>query len=127
MWFQLRGLAELYLLCGGGLRRWVGSGRDLQTTITQMERPGRLTAALSWYRANLLPVLLGSWPRCQRPTLGIWSSDDTYLTEGQMCDSQRYVDASWAYQSIEGCGHWVQLEQPQRLVELAVDWFRQHP
>ncbi|MBM7061845.1 alpha/beta fold hydrolase [Pseudomonas sp. UL073] len=127
LWFQLRRVAESYLLRAGGMQRWLGGGRDAQEVVAQMQRPGRLTAALNWYRANLLPILFRRWPRCQRPTLGIWSSEDAYLAEGQMRDSQRYVDAPWAYQRIEACGHWVQLEQPQRLAELAIDWFRQHP
>jgi len=125
--FQLRGLAECYLLRAGGLRRWLGGGGNPEQALTQMQRPGRLTAALSWYRANLLAILFRRWPRCQRPTLGIWSSYDAYLSEAQMRDSQRYVDAPWRYERIENCGHWVQLEQPQWLAKLAIGWFRQHP
>jgi len=127
LWFQLRGLAEWYLLKGGGLARWLGNQPDAERIIQRMARPGRLTAGLNWYRANLLPVLTGSWPRCTRPTLGIWSSEDKFLTEAQMRDSAAQLDAPWGYQRIEGCGHWIPKEQPERLAELAIAWFGQYP
>ncbi|MBF7731078.1 alpha/beta fold hydrolase [Pseudomonas sp. N040] len=127
LWFQLRGLAEWYLLRGGGLARWLGNEPDRARIVERMARPGRLTAGLNWYRANLLDVVLGHWPRCSRPALGIWSSGDKFLTEAQMRDSATQMDAAWAYQRIEGCGHWIPREQPERLAALALDWFSQHP
>jgi pimeloyl-ACP methyl ester carboxylesterase len=126
LWFQLRGLAEWYLLQGGGLARWLDDGADRQQVLARMSRPGRLTAGLNWYRANLLAVLFGQWPRCTRPTLGIWSTGDRFLTEAQMRDSSAQMDAPWAYQRIENCGHWIPREQPQHLAELALQWFARH-
>jgi pimeloyl-ACP methyl ester carboxylesterase len=127
LWFQLRGVAEWYLLKRGGLARWLGNEPDSTQIIRRMSRPGRLTAGLNWYRANLLPVVIGNWPHCNRPTLGIWSSRDKFLTETQMRDSQAQMDAPWHYQRIEGCGHWIPKEQPERLAQLAIDWFGEHP
>lgn len=126
LWFQLRGGAEWYLLRGGGLARWLGNEPDAAQIIQRMSRPGRLTAGLNWYRANLLDVLLGRWPRCSRPTLGLWSDGDRFLTEAQMRDSASQMDAPWAYERIEGCGHWIPKEQPERLARLALDWFSRH-
>jgi len=37
------------------------------------------------------------------------------------------VDAPWVYERIEGAGHWLPLERPDRVADLAVDWFRRHP
>jgi len=34
------------------------------------------------------------------------------------------MDARWRYERIEGAGHWLPLEQPERIAELAVEWFR---
>jgi len=126
LWFQLRGLAEWYLLNCRGLARWLGDQPDIERIVERMSRPGRLTAGLNWYRANLLSVMLGNWPRCSRPTLGIWSDGDRFLTEAQMRDSSAQMDAEWAYQRIDGCGHWIPKEQPKRLAELAIDWFSRH-
>jgi pimeloyl-ACP methyl ester carboxylesterase len=55
------------------------------------------------------------------PTLGIWSSDDSVLTEAQMVNSKKYMDASWSYQRLIG-GHWIPLEQPKVLSEVVCDW-----
>jgi len=126
LWFQLRGGAEWYLLRGGGLARWLGNEPDAAQIILRMSRPGRLTAGLSWYRAALLPVMFGHWPRISRPTLGIWSDGDRFLSEAQMRNSSTQMDAEWAYERIDGCGHWIPKEQPQRLARLAIDWFAKH-
>lgn len=126
LWFQLRGLAEWYLLRCGGLARWLGNEPDIEQIIQRMSRPGRLTAGLSWYRANLLSVVFGNWPRISRPTLGIWSDGDKFLTEAQMRDSSSQMDADWAYERIDSCGHWIPKEQPQRLARLAIDWYGKH-
>ncbi len=126
LWFQLRILSEWYLLHAGGLRRWLAGGNELSQVMERMSRPGRLTAALSWYRANLLRVLAGDWPAAQRPTLGIWSAGDAYLVEEQMKNSQRYVASAWDYRRIENCGHWIPLEQPRLMADLAIAWFGRH-
>ena len=126
LWFQLRGVAEWYLLRSGGLARWLGNEPDVAQIIQRMSRPGRLSAGLNWYRANLLSVVMGNWPRCSRPTLGIWSSADKFLTEAQMRDSATQMDAEWAYRRIDDCAHWIPREQPDLLANLALDWFARH-
>ncbi len=126
LWFQLRGLCEWYLLRAGGLRRWLGKTEHGDRALQQMSRPGRLTAALNWYRENLRKAVFGEWGQVHCPTLGVWSSEDAYLTEEQMLDSGNFVTSAWHYQRIEGCGHWIQLEQPEQLAQLAVRWFREY-
>jgi pimeloyl-ACP methyl ester carboxylesterase len=34
--------------------------------------------------------------------------------------------APWRYERIEGAGHWLPLEQPERVADLALRWFEQH-
>lgn len=123
LWFQFPGLAEWYLLKAGGLRRWLSQHQDINDIVTSMTRPGRLTAGLNWYRANLWSVLFRRWPRCRVPTLGVWSTGDNYLTEAQMRDSANHMDADWTYHRIENCGHWIPLEAHEKLTQLALDWF----
>jgi pimeloyl-ACP methyl ester carboxylesterase len=31
--------------------------------------------------------------------------------------------AAWRYERIEQAGHWLPLEQPERVTRLAVEWF----
>ena len=126
--FQFRGLAEAWLSRDdfAGLRRWASEHPGMAESVAWMSRPGRLTAGLNWYRANLVRVLFGAWPQCTVPTLGVWSSGDRYLSEDQMTNSARYMQAPWRYERIERAGHWLPLAEPARMTALALDWFRQH-
>lgn len=128
LYFQARGLAEAALSRNdfGLLRRWAAQHPDIEASVRLLSRPGRLTAGLNWYRANLLRVLFGRWPRCVVPVRGIFSTGDKYLAEDQMQRSARRMDAPWDYVRIDGAGHWLPLEQPARMNELALDWFARH-
>ncbi|MEA2535358.1 MAG: hypothetical protein QOJ93_3169, partial [Actinomycetota bacterium] len=61
-------------------------------------------------------------PPILAPTMGIWSSGDLALTEEQMTGSARYVAGPWRYERLEGPGHWVQLEAPEEINRLLVDF-----
>jgi len=126
--WQARGLAESRLRRNGysGLRRWSRQHPGIEESVRRMSRPGRLTAGLNWYRANLLDVLFGQWPHCRVPTLGVWSSDDHFLAEDQMQRSSLRMQAPWEYVRIERAGHWLPLEQPQRMNDVSLAWFRRH-
>ena len=126
--WQARGLAEASLGRNdyAGLRRWARQHPRIDEVARAMSRPGRLTAGLNWYRANLVGVIFGSWPQCAVPTLGVWSSNDSLLAEDQMQRSARRMSAPWEYVRIDGAGHWLPLEQPERVARLAIDWFQRH-
>ncbi len=90
------------------------------------QRTGALTAALNWYRAN---VDLQSWtsegwvlPRVRVPTLGVWSTGDSYLTETQMVTSAGYMDAPWEYCRLEGGSHWFMLDRPAAVSRVFIDY-----
>lgn len=125
LWFQLTGLSEFYLR-HGGLKRWLGDYPEPDCAIERMMRLGRLTAGLNWYRANFIGILFQGWPKCQVPTLSIWSEQDAYLTEKQVQNSQKYMSAKWHYYKVEKSGHWVPLEKPEELCEQAIHWFGQY-
>lgn len=122
--FQLRGLAEWYLKANdfARFRKWVRNYPEADHWIADLARPGRLTAALSWYRANLRRVLTAKHPRCPVPVLGIWSSRDFALAESQMLNSAQYVDATWRYERLDGCSHWIPLEAPGELSGLILEF-----
>lgn len=103
--------------------------QDVDITIRALSRPGRLTAGLNWYRANMSlnrivrPPAVGSYGEeiVRIPTLGIWSSDDRYLGERQMTLSEDYVEAPWRYERLDGVGHWIPDECPNKLAEILID------
>lgn len=125
IFFQFPRIPEAVLSRAGyaGLRRWLdGQHPDEEQVVCDMSRPGRLTAGLNYYRANLVQVLTRKWPDCTVPTLGIWSDLDPFLAGDQMAHSERHMNAPWRFQRIEGAGHWLPLECPRRIAELALGW-----
>ena len=56
------------------------------------------------------------------PTLGVWSSGDHYLREEPMRDSAAHVTAEFRYERIEGASHWMQLDAPERVNALLLDF-----
>jgi pimeloyl-ACP methyl ester carboxylesterase len=89
--------------------------------IANLSRPGRLTAALNWYRANALHP--PDHPNVTVPVLGVWSDADLALTERQLQKSAKWVDAPFRYERIEGASHWFPLEVPERLAPLLLEHF----
>jgi pimeloyl-ACP methyl ester carboxylesterase len=80
-----------------------------------------------WYRANARPNMFltppPSLPPIQAPTLGIWSSGDFALSEGQMTESAAYCAGEFRYLRLESYGHWIPLEAPGELGAALIDFF----
>ena len=124
--FQFPGIAERWLTD----RNWANlrsSGHpDADQVIADLEANGSLTPGLNWYRANVPPE---SWirppiqlPPVQAPTMGIWSTRDPALAEVQMTDSAQNVAGPWRYERLDGPGHWLQLEAPEQVNSLLLDF-----
>lgn len=127
LFFQFTGVAEATIRHDdwAWLRSFSRGDGDLDEAISDLSRPGALTASLNWYRANLAPRMPGpapSPPPVQAPTLGIWSDRDHYLDGERMRRSGEFVDGPWRYEEIAGASHWVQLDAPDRVNELLADW-----
>jgi pimeloyl-ACP methyl ester carboxylesterase len=125
--FQFAGVAERWLSDDdwSNFRAW-GGHPDTDAVIAELEASGSLTPALNYYRANLPPE---SWlsrgralPPVERPAMGVWSSRDFALTERQMTDSARSVSGPWRYERLDGPGHWMQLEAPDEVNRLLIDF-----
>ena len=54
--------------------------------------------------------------------MGVWSTGDIALTEAQMTDSAENVAGSWRYERLDGPGHWMQLEAPDKVNALLLDF-----
>lgn len=124
LFFQLAGIAEWLLR----LNRWWLFKRltryapEFERWIARLGRPGRLTAALNYYRANLGLLWPAPSPPSPVPVLGVWSDGDRFLCEAQMRDSAKLVAGPFRYQRIDGAGHWLQLECPERVNRLLLDF-----
>jgi pimeloyl-ACP methyl ester carboxylesterase len=125
--FQFEGIAEQWLSDNdwANFRSWA-SHPDADGVIANLEKNGSLTPALNYYRANIPPQALVDPPMQLPPvpasTMGIWSTGDLALTEKQMTGSAAHVTGPWRYERIEGPGHWLQLEAPDAVNELLLDF-----
>jgi pimeloyl-ACP methyl ester carboxylesterase len=126
--FQFEGVAEELLQRDDWklMREFAPGYLDEERAIADLSRPGALTAALNWYRANSAPARelerRRAFPSVAASTLGIWSSGDRYLLEEAMLGSAAHVTGPWRYERIEGAGHWLQLDAPERVNELLLDF-----
>ncbi|MEO5678444.1 MAG: alpha/beta hydrolase, partial [Acidimicrobiales bacterium] len=125
--FQFPDVAERWLGDDGwaNFRGW-SRHPDADAVVADLERHGSLTPGLCWYRANVPPE---SWvappiqlPAVQAPAMGVWSTGDFALTEEQMTGSAAYCATSFRYERLDGPGHWMLLEAPERVNDLLVDF-----
>jgi pimeloyl-ACP methyl ester carboxylesterase len=125
--FQFSGIAEEWLSAEkwANLRSW-SRHPDTDQVIAELEANSSLTPGLNYYRANLSPEsFVGpalALPPVQSPTMGVWSSGDFALGESQMTRSAEQVAGPWRYERIEGPGHWMQLEAPDEINRLLIDF-----
>lgn len=124
--FQLRGIAESMIKAFDwhSLRSMASNPAQFAEWREHLDRPGRLTAALNYYRANLKMFNASTWPTVKVPVLGVWSSGDVALTEAQMRGSEKYVGESFQYERIEKVGHWLQLEAAGQVNALLLNFFQ---
>lgn len=122
--FQLRGFAEWLLKAGNWwfFRWFTAYPEEFAQWRQELERPGRLTAGINYYRANADLILPKAWPRV--PVCGIYSSGDRYLTEGQMRETGCFVDAPFRFAHVEGANHWLQLHAPEKVNPLLLEFLR---
>jgi pimeloyl-ACP methyl ester carboxylesterase len=83
--------------------------------LERLSRPGALTAALNWYRANDFG---GHERHIEVPTLFISSTKDPYLAAAGVRATANWVDGPYRLEVLEGIGHFIPEEVPERASEL---------
>jgi pimeloyl-ACP methyl ester carboxylesterase len=82
-----------------------------------VSRPGRLTAALNYYRANL-SAGGGAWETTIRvgpitmPTTLLWGDQDPALGRNAAEATAKHVEGEYSLEVLQGAGHWLQFERP---------------
>ena len=85
-----------------------------------LSRPGRLTAALNYYRANL-GAGGGAWAALTQaltitsPTTLLWGNEDPALGSRAVEATAARVAAPYELVVLEGAGHWLQFERPDEV------------
>ena len=88
----------------------------IETFARSVSRPGRLTAALNYYRANLARGR--GWSGIARnikvsaPTVLVWGDQDPALGRLQAETTAEHMTGDYRLEVLEGAGHWLQFERP---------------
>jgi pimeloyl-ACP methyl ester carboxylesterase len=83
--------------------------------VRSLTRPGRLTAGLNYYRANLSRD--NWWAGMRRdvkvnaPTTLLWGDQDPALGRLQAEKTGEHMTGDYRLQVLEGAGHWLQFER----------------
>ncbi|MFI5895928.1 alpha/beta fold hydrolase [Actinoplanes sp. NPDC051513] len=129
--FQFAGVAERWLSDDGfrNLREW-SAHPDIEPVVERFTDPAALTASLALYRAILPPESLvearAPLPPVAAPAMGVWSSADRALIEEGMTRSAGHVTGPWRYERVEDAGHWLQVDAPDKVNTLLLDFLSQH-
>ncbi|MDZ4308286.1 alpha/beta hydrolase [Allopontixanthobacter sp.] len=109
--FLLRGIGEAVVRAADfkALGWMTRQDPEMVNWRRDLSRPGRLTAGMNWYRANIAALSKADFPPARIPVLGLIGSADVALGTEQMRDSADYADVSFRCEVIEGAGHWLPL------------------
>jgi pimeloyl-ACP methyl ester carboxylesterase len=84
-----------------------------------LSRPGRLTAALNYYRANLAGgpawASLTDIGPITMPTRLLWGDQDPALGRRAAEATAQHVAGDYQLEVLEGAGHWLQFERPDEV------------
>jgi pimeloyl-ACP methyl ester carboxylesterase len=92
--------------------------------VRSLSRPGRLTAGLNYYRANLGA---NRWTSLRREievrasTMLLWGDQDPALGRLQAEGTAQYMKDDYRLEVLEGAGHWLQFERPDEVSRSLVD------
>jgi len=130
LFFQFEGIAETTLMRNDWafFREWSRGQGDTDRYVKDLSRPGALTAALNWYRANVRPQMpvenAAAAPKIAVPAMGVWGDGDPFLTEDHVRKSPERLSGSWRYEKVAGAGHWIMLDKPAELNRLLLDYLK---
>jgi len=131
--FQLPWLPELFFSAFDfriGVRSLVRSSRpgtflpeDLALYRAAWSQPGAISAMINWYRALFRHRTRFPDRTVHVPTRILWGMRDAFLLAEMAQDSLRYCTEAELY-TFAQASHWLQHEEPARVSELLIDFFR---
>lgn len=110
-------IAEKLLLGGGALvmRRMLGAlGPRADLYVKAMRRPGRMTAALNWYRAYRADDV-ADLGEITVPTTFVWSDQDGVTGLTAALRTADWVSADYQLVAMRGVSHWIPEQAPREL------------
>lgn len=86
-------------------------------------QPGALTAMINWYRALFRTRIKFQNKTVRVPTRILWGERDDFLLTEMAHESLRYCTSAELF-TFANATHWLQHEEPGRVSELLIDFFR---
>jgi epoxide hydrolase 4 len=99
------------------------SAEDLAQYRAAWSQPGALTAMINWYRALFRTRVKLPDKTVRIPTRILWGERDAFLLAEMARESLRYCTNAELF-TFADATHWLQHEQPARVAELLIDFFR---
>jgi pimeloyl-ACP methyl ester carboxylesterase len=99
------------------------SAQDLAQYRSAWSQPGALTAMINWYRALFRHQTKFSDRTVHVPTRILWGERDAFLMKEMAHESLRYCTNGELF-TFANASHWLQHEEPERVSELLVGFFR---
>jgi pimeloyl-ACP methyl ester carboxylesterase len=98
----------------------------IETFVKSVSRPGRLTAALNYYRANLSRdkawgSLAPDEVKVSAPTTLMWGDQDPALGRRSAEATADHMTGDYRLVVLEGAGHWLQFERPDDVSRTMVE------
>ena len=99
------------------------SPEDLEQYRAAWAQPGTVTAMINWYRNLLRSRAKFPDPTVRVPTKILWGMRDAFLLSEMAQASLRYCTSADLY-TFADASHWLQHEEPARVSELLINFFR---
>jgi pimeloyl-ACP methyl ester carboxylesterase len=98
----------------------------VEAFLRSISRPGRLTAALNYYRANLSgdkawASLAPDEVKVSVPTVLLWGDQDPALGRRSAEETADHMTGDYRLVVLEGAGHWLQFERPDEVSRTMVE------
>jgi pimeloyl-ACP methyl ester carboxylesterase len=122
------GHRRLRAMYGVGPRPDAVPAPQVDALVRDLSRPGRLTAGLNYYRANLGPAAERAFPPAERPLTTpaqlIWGDQDPAVGAGSARLTANHVAGEYRLEVLAGAGHWLTFERPAEVSRLLLEWMR---
>ena len=99
------------------------SEEDLAQYRTAWSQPGALTGMINWYRALFRTRVKFPDKIVRVPTRILWGERDAFLLAEMAHESLRHCTNAELF-TFANATHWLQHEEPARVSELLIDFFR---
>jgi pimeloyl-ACP methyl ester carboxylesterase len=99
------------------------SVEDLAQYRAAWSQPGALTAMINWYRALFRVRVKFPDKTVRVPTRILWGERDDFLLTEMAHESLRYCSSGELF-TFANATHWLHHEEPARVSELLIDFFR---